>query len=98
MRQKLSCEIVICDGCGVTLGDGADFIPHFQNEGEGSDYKADWEWWTTPGGAELCPKCLPAAVDSCEKCGHLMEDHELLDEPCMEDGCKCDRFYWEPKK
>lgn len=52
--QSIRCRIVICDGCGLRLGEDADYVIHFSRDGSEDDqmagYIADFEWGVSPAG------------------------------------------------
>ncbi|MCO1657437.1 hypothetical protein [Pseudonocardia humida] len=79
--RKLTCYIVVCDGCGIAFDElVGDYTVHFDSPEAGEAYVTEESTWLiTVNGQHMCECCW--AKYACTEAGHIYTAWQ----PC---GCK----------
>lgn len=90
MIKNYECIAVICDKCGTENEDMDGIIHHFPRtaEGDAEEEAQNAEWWVWRGHH----RCSGCGAPSCAQCNHLFGDHDMGEEPCIDEDCDCKAF------
>lgn len=86
MIIKHNCVTLECDECGLELENGDGVVLHYPSDNPRMDANA-WYEWQTFGELDWHEDCVPACV-----CGDLFGEHDMGEQPCEVDDCKCLAF------
>lgn len=84
MIRTQTCQILVCDGCGLAFEPSGDYVEHYDDAETARDVATDGHDWWTDGAVDLCDRCaekphpvVPSAdpydEQFCLRCKHSLD-------------------------